>query len=88
MARRSLAPASNETDPKSALMSELAAIRYLGTDGKGIVELIKQKRLKRDPVTGAFARVQVERVHDEILRGLVVEETTTANGFRQEPRLS
>ena len=94
---RALRPALVECDPESSLMSEPAVMRYLGTDGKGIVALIKQGKLKREPLTGAFARVQVKLVHDEILRSIIGDDGAAVgfkqskvgmqSGFRTEPRL-
>lgn len=63
-----------EYDPASPLMSEAAAQVYIGTDKKGIGDLIKQRRLKRDNLTGSFLRVQVEAVALEIAKGLGYEE--------------
>ncbi len=96
MSRRYV-PAPETTDPESALMSETAVMRYLGTDSKGILALIKQQRLRRDPLTGSFARVQVQQVHDEILGGILGGSGTKMGreqpavgdlaGFRQKPHL-
>jgi hypothetical protein len=78
-------------------MSEAAVMRFLGTDSKGILTLIKQRRLKRCPLTGSFARVQVQTVHDEILRSIIGDDGAAmgreqqAMGvqprFRQNPNL-
>lgn len=94
---RKIVPAPMECDPESRLMSEPAVMRFLGTDSKGVVALIKQNRLKRDPLTGSFARVQVQAVHDEILRGILNEDGATVgqqqqamgmlDGFRTHPHL-
>lgn len=85
---RQLIQQSPECDPASSLMSEAAVCRYLGTDGKGILALIRQQKLKRDELTGAFAREQVQRVHDEIVASLVGRQPAPASGYRAEPILS
>jgi hypothetical protein len=84
---------------ESRLVSQAWAEQFLGTDRKGIMALIKQRKLKRDPLTGAFLREQVLAVEVEIARGLMYDgEDGTAMGseqpkmgmldqFRQEPNL-
>ena len=74
-----------------------AVMRFLGTDSKGIISLIKQNKLKRCPITGSFARVQVQAVHDEILRSIIgddgaalgrqQQEMGMQSGFRVTPNL-
>lgn len=76
-----------DCDPQSLLMSEAAVCRFLGTDGRGIQKLIKQQKLKRDPLTGSFARSQVVMVHDEILRELMGKDSPRS-AYRTEPQLS
>jgi len=75
----------SEYDVRSPLMSETAAQVFLGTDGKGITDLIKQRRLSRDPLTGSFARMQVEAVAIEIAKGLGYEPHGTTLGHIEQP---
>jgi hypothetical protein len=75
-----------EYDERSPLMSENATRVYLGVDSKALTKLITSQRLKRDPITGSFARVQVYALANEIAKGLGYETHGTALG-QQEPQM-
>jgi hypothetical protein len=68
----------------SDLVSQAWAEEYLGTTAKGIVSLIKQRKLKRHPLTGSFLKSDIERVHDEIKRELSYETDGTPMGQEQQ----
>lgn len=94
---RSVKIVPTDSDPDSALMSEVAVMRFLGTDATGLRRLIQQKKLARNPITGSFARCQVQAVHDELLReilssnesalGSKKREVGSLDRFREKPRL-
>ncbi len=67
----------------SDLVSQAWAEDFLGTDRKGVMALIKQRKLRRHPLTGSFLRADIERVHDEIKRELFYETDGTQMGFEQ-----
>lgn len=75
-----------EYDERSPLMSENATRVYLGVDSKALINLIKTQRLKRDPITGSFARVQVYALANEIAKGLGYETHGTTMG-QQESKM-
>ena len=75
-----------EYDERSPLMSENATRIYLGIDSKTLIKLITSQRLKRDPLTGSFARVQVHALAQQIAKELGYETHGTTMG-QQEPQM-
>lgn len=81
----------------SPLMSEQAAMEYLGVDKKGLRKLITSRLLTWHQGTRTFARVQVEslarRIEEEILGnhesalGSGEQSVGSLGGEREEPSL-